>query len=267
MEHLILTGFAAFCLYNCGNPANRLGQGFTIGKPVFWALRTLVNLANKNREMDFYCGKDLFSWALIESLNYGSHQRATLPESFTWSVLGSGRWHANDSGGHYQLLRQAILSWKELDTKSQERWELIAYNTRHPLSDWAEELMTQMADRAERKLWLNPDWQSANGQIKQKGGRIMIGGCHFEIGKEFSAQTLADAGFSGRSIQDILTTPSEWQSEWQGPQFEITRPCPLTEGRVYKADCELCSVAASDCPWDDDVKKFDMGPFVFLWEK
>jgi hypothetical protein len=61
----------------------------------------------------------LGEWAVIESLNEGSHQRAALPAGIDEALIGSGRWCAGDNGGHFQFLRDAVLAWCRLPSAAQ----------------------------------------------------------------------------------------------------------------------------------------------------
>lgn len=108
------------------NPANILGWALADGRRLAlrrtgrpplppWRMEIAASLLEQR------CGEEeLIRWARIESLNMGSIQRLPCPIK---GLRGSGRWYAQDEGGHYALLREEVLFWAR--RSSQERSTLI----------------------------------------------------------------------------------------------------------------------------------------------
>ncbi|OQB43942.1 MAG: hypothetical protein BWY01_01818 [Synergistetes bacterium ADurb.Bin155] len=69
-------------------------------------------------------GNSLVEWALVEGLlNRGSLQRVKYPLELPLWWRGSGRWAAQDQGGWYAPLVQAVLAWTGMSDEERGRWE------------------------------------------------------------------------------------------------------------------------------------------------
>lgn len=69
----------------------------------------------------------LVEWALVEGLlNIGSIQRVEYPLELPLWWRGSGRWQAQDQGGWYAPLVQAVLAWTGMSDEERGRWKTAA---------------------------------------------------------------------------------------------------------------------------------------------
>jgi hypothetical protein len=110
-----------------GNPANNLSTALSgtveevavLFSRCLWAVKLLVQQTAPwmYQETPF---KHLRAWAFVERHNSGSFQRYVLPEEIlatlntprnggsSLTILGSGRWNAQDNGGYWAALRLAL---------------------------------------------------------------------------------------------------------------------------------------------------------------
>lgn len=134
-----ISGFELFMIsgYNPSNLLSALYKG-EAECPRPWAVKFLLNrhlgaAAQDDRCRAFICPNPtkidvaaLEKWAVIESLNFGSFQRAELPASIFPFLRGSGRWHAGDRGGWDKLLLEAVLKWMDLDPTMKAKYKRVA---------------------------------------------------------------------------------------------------------------------------------------------
>jgi hypothetical protein len=119
-----------YFVFGSGNPANALAA-LLAGKvenistwAAVWFKRRVMSLKAYDYIRLSTLDK-LHQWALVEDLNEGSIQRAEFPLR-TDEITGSGRWEANDRGGWYALIREAIIEWFDLDVEARQKWERLA---------------------------------------------------------------------------------------------------------------------------------------------
>jgi hypothetical protein len=134
-----ISGFELFLVggYNPSNLLSALYKG-EAECPRPWAVKFLLNrhlgaAAQDDRCRAFICPNPtkidvaaLEKWAVIESLNFGSFQRAELPASIFPFLRGSGRWHAGDRGGWDKLLLEAVLAWVDTTPRRKAEYERVA---------------------------------------------------------------------------------------------------------------------------------------------
>jgi hypothetical protein len=143
----VTLGFVVFILGG-GNPANFWSE-VIVGEirtlPSWWRLK----IAAAVLAMDIYVQfQDLATWAAVETLSAGSHQRIKCPIY----LIGSGRWGAMDGGGHYKLLREQVVGYSDLDAKFRRNFERLAIQLagsgHWPTPEMLEKLATRVAEAA-----------------------------------------------------------------------------------------------------------------------
>jgi hypothetical protein len=136
-----LTAYHHYLLYNGNNPANKIvgfnnrNNHFACGRPNLWAAEFVSNLIKKDRlewASDVFIGK----WASIESLSCGSYQRNDLDAEVANCLRGSGRWLANDNGGHFKMLKEKTVEWLLMDWSEKKFWKALSVS----LDIWPEDL-------------------------------------------------------------------------------------------------------------------------------
>jgi hypothetical protein len=100
--------FELFLLCDSPNMANQASALLKGELPKKWAAEFILRLGEPLLDGTI---QEVEEWAVVESLNTGSHQRARLPEWISRCLEGSGRWHALDQGGWYRLLLLSTLRW------------------------------------------------------------------------------------------------------------------------------------------------------------
>lgn len=125
---MAISGFELFLIAG-GNPSNILSALYR-GEtecPHPWAIKFLYarhrgEAVLSDRSRAFICPHStridesaLERWAITESLNFGSYQRAELPTDVFPFLKGSGRWLAGDRGGWDRLLLEAVLAWMDTE--------------------------------------------------------------------------------------------------------------------------------------------------------
>jgi len=100
------------------NPAN----GYSAGPQSAWQSWFLAPESLPDSGVN-----DLVEWALVEGLlNQGSIQRVECPLDLPLWWRGSGRWSAEDGGGWFAPLVQALIAWTELSDEERGRWATAA---------------------------------------------------------------------------------------------------------------------------------------------
>lgn len=147
------------------NPAN----GYSAGPQSAWQSWFLAPESLPDSGVN-----DLVEWALVEGLlNKGSIQRVECPLELPLWWRGSGRWSAQDGGGWYASLVQAILAWTELSEEERGRWATAA-----PLLDcWDVEASQRSARRrtAARRLLrqaAGERWEALPGEGPERARNI-----------------------------------------------------------------------------------------------
>jgi hypothetical protein len=111
-----MNGFITMILGG-GNPANLLGRLINgQDAEVSWCAAKVAAALAADSATTLPA---LLRWAAVEALNVGSNQRIKCPVT----LLGSGRWFAQDQGGHYALLLMWLGQWAELTPSRQRQYE------------------------------------------------------------------------------------------------------------------------------------------------
>jgi len=126
-----LTAYHHYLLYNGMNPANKItgynnrNNHFSCGRPNLWAAEFISGLIATDSIV--YANEHTMSaWAAIESLNTGSYQRTCLDQRVEKCLKGSGRWQANDNGGHHKVLKEKTMEWVLMDSDQKNFWNALA---------------------------------------------------------------------------------------------------------------------------------------------
>lgn len=226
-----ISGFELFILAG-GNPADLLSELYNGSAicPKPWAVKFLMNrhlgaAAQSDRSRSFICphpGRidiaQLERWAAIESLNFGSFQRAELPASVFPFLKGSGRWHAGDRGGWDRLLLESVLAWMDLTPTMRAVYKRAAeYVSRRPPRGVGTSYEPYRLDRGKlfqrmasaifnvRESVLEPDYQddfeggpSVIFEIGLNKAEVLIGDCvprwlaEIYLGKDNESVKLSD---------------------------------------------------------------------------
>jgi len=147
------SALAAFVAANDGrgNPVNYLSllvrqdeKEIREHRPAPWRLEVAAALLRSGAPAG--C---LVLWAAVEDLNRGSHQRLDCPVE----VRGSGRWLADDGGGHYWLLLTSLRRWLDLPADERRRWERLGSALEaHPdfhaaeIADWLAQMVGRLRE-------------------------------------------------------------------------------------------------------------------------
>lgn len=126
-----LSAYHQFLLYNGNNPANKItgynnrNAHYSSGRPNLWAAEFISHLVDTDA-LVYANEHTLSAWATIESLNSGSYQRTSLDQRVELCLRGSGRWQANDNGGHFKILRDKTLEWVLMNEDERKFWQALA---------------------------------------------------------------------------------------------------------------------------------------------
>jgi len=137
--------FELFLLCDSPNPANQASALLRGELTKKWAAEFILRLRAPLLDGTI---QEIEEWAVVESLNTGSHQRARLPERISRCLEGSGRWLALDGGGWYRLLRLSTLRWIGL-SEGQKR-SLAYLSGLYLRSDLKRSFLKWCPDRARR---------------------------------------------------------------------------------------------------------------------
>jgi len=204
-ESLALNGFQMFLLYGARNPANILPKELDdIGRPYLWAAELICTLVKAGRLYQL-TESDCCRWVAVENLNIGSLQRVELP--FKDLVKGSGRWQAEDGGGHFLPLLEAVRRWMAFCPGQKGHWATAARYLQissERLSRWAR------LERCRRRF--NSTWKDSELISEVSGVKVYYNENEKRILITKDSSDKIDVLWDG-AIKEPIPKEVQWQME------------------------------------------------------
>lgn len=148
-----LTGFEAFLLTGSGNP----GRTFAEENFPEWAARLILENKEGLNELA------LCRWSAIEDISKSSEFQTRFPATLPEAWRGSGRWHAADTGGWFNLALARINRWSDMTPEKRRPFDRIA--ELHPLWMWHLEAVVSAADRRRFRIGCTEIIIKKHGQV------------------------------------------------------------------------------------------------------